>query len=74
MATDHSFLAKLKGPVPEQFIFVTLADGRNPADGPKPKEHSKPMSEEEARTALHDVAMPEVEIIARIDHARKNPI
>lgn len=73
MANDHMFLAKIKGseiePEPEQFMFITLAE-----DWGTIKRTGKPMSEKEARAALHKAGMPEAESMGRIAQAREHPI
>ena len=68
MPNDHMFMAKIKGQEPEQFIFITVSE-----DYSRITRTSDPMSEKELRAKLHDLMMPDVEVCARIEHARKHP-
>ena len=63
------FLAKLREPDPEQFMFITLHE-----DYLTIKHTGEPMSEEETREALGKAGMPEIEISSRIARARQHPI
>ena len=69
MANDHMFLAKLKAPDPEQFMFITLHE-----DYLAIKHTGEPMSEKEVRETLRKAGMPETGITARIVSARQHPI
>jgi len=69
MANDHTFLAKVFGQEPEQFMFITLVD-----DYSTIKHTGEPMSEKETRETLRKAGMPEAAKSARIVNARKHPI
>jgi hypothetical protein len=69
MTRDHTFVAKIKGAGPEQFIFVTLAD-----DFSTIAHKSEPLSEDNLRAELREAGMPNGEISSRIEHARKHPV
>ena len=68
MADDHMYVAKVKGSVPEQFLFITFA-----ADYSQVVRTSGIMSEKDLRATLSKAGMPDLEITDRIEHARTHP-
>lgn len=68
MAVHHTFVGKIKGSEPEQFVFITLA-----ADFGSIKRTSGPLSEGELRHLLHTWGTPDAEMTSHIDRAQKHP-
>lgn len=65
---EHTFVAKIKGAEPEQFIFFTLAE-----DFSTVAHTSERLSEGDLWAELRKVRMPDGEISSRIEHARRHP-